>query len=118
MHGDGLDELTTTGETEVAEWRDGDIRLFRVTPEAVGLPRARIEDLKGGAPEANAKALRRVLGGQSGPYRDMVLLNAAAALLVADRVETLSAGAEMAAETIDAGLAAQALERLVAVTNA
>jgi anthranilate phosphoribosyltransferase len=117
VHGDGLDELTTTGETEVAEWRDGDIRLFRVTPEAVGLPRARLDDLKGSAPDANAQALRRMLGGQTGPYRDMVLLNSAAALLVAEKVETLSEGAALAAKVIDDGRAAAALDRLVAITT-
>jgi anthranilate phosphoribosyltransferase len=117
VHGDGMDELTTTGETEVAEWRDGDLRLFRVTPEAVGLPRARIENLRGGEPDANALALRAVLGGQTGAYRDMVLLNAAAALLVADKVETLSEGAALAAEVIDDGRAAAVLDRLVAITN-
>ncbi|HLK23115.1 MAG TPA: anthranilate phosphoribosyltransferase [Caulobacteraceae bacterium] len=118
VHGDGMDELTTTGETEVAEWRDGDLRLFRITPEAVGLPRAGIEDLRGGEPAANARALREVLGGARGPYRDMVLLNAAAALLVADRVETLGEGAAVAAAVIDDGRAASALDRLVAITNA
>jgi anthranilate phosphoribosyltransferase len=118
VHGDGMDELTTTGESEVAEWRDGDIRLFRVTPEAVGLTRARIEDLRGGEPEANALALRGVLRGDSGAYRDMVLLNAAAALLVADKVETLSEGAALAGQVIDDGRAAAVLERLVAITNA
>jgi anthranilate phosphoribosyltransferase len=118
VHGEGLDELTTTGETEVAEWRDGSLRLFRVTPEAVGLQRARIEDLRGGDPEANARALRGVLGGETGAYRAMVLLNAAAALLVADAVETLSEGVALAARVIDDGRALAALDRLVAVTNA
>jgi anthranilate phosphoribosyltransferase len=118
VHGDGLDELTTTGETEVAEWRNGEIRLFRITPEAVGLPRAKLETLTGGAPQSNARALRAVLGGGPGAYRDMVLLNAAAALLVADKVETLSEGAALAAGVIDNGQAAQALDRLVAITNA
>jgi anthranilate phosphoribosyltransferase len=118
VHGDGMDELTTTGETEVAEWRDGGVRLFRVTPEAVGLPRATLADLRGGAPEANAKALRAVLGGEPGPYRDMVLLNAAAALLVGEAVETLREGVSLAGAVIDDGRAAAALDRLVAISNA
>ena len=117
VHGDGMDELTTTGETEVAEWSDGNVRLFRITPEAVGLPRAKIEDLRGGEPDANALALRGVLQGETGAYRDMVLLNAAAALLVADKVETLGEGAALAAEVIDDGRAATVLDRLVAITN-
>jgi anthranilate phosphoribosyltransferase len=117
VHGDGMDELTTTGESEVAEWRGGDLRLFRVTPEAVGLPRASIEDLRGGEPAANALALRGVLRGKTGPYRDMVLLNAAAAMLVADKVETLSEGAALAAAVIDDGRAVAVLDRLVAITN-
>ncbi|HEY3949674.1 anthranilate phosphoribosyltransferase [Phenylobacterium sp.] len=118
VHGDGMDELTTTGETEVAEWRDGGIRLFRVTPEAVGLPRASLADLKGGAPEANARALRAVLAGEPGPYRDIVLLNAAAALLVAETVETLRDGVALAGAVIDDGRATAALDRLVEISNA
>src|SRR5580700_2669649 len=118
VHGAGMDELTTTGESEVAEWRDGDIRLFRITPESVGLPRANIDDLRGGEPEANALALRALLRGENGAYRDMVLLNAAAAMLVADKVETLAEGAALAAQVIDDGRAAQVLDRLVAITNA
>jgi anthranilate phosphoribosyltransferase len=118
VHGDGMDELTTTGETEVAEWRDGGIRLFRITPEAVDLPRARLDDLRGGAPEDNARALRAVLGGESGPYRDIVRLNAAAALLVGERVETLRDGVDLAGEVIDDGRALTALDRLVEISNA
>jgi anthranilate phosphoribosyltransferase len=117
VHGDGLDELTTTGETDVAEWRDGGLRLFRITPEAVGLTRARIEDIRGGEPEENARALRELLAGAKGAYRDIVLLNAAAALLVGDKVETLSDGVALAAAVIDDGRAAAALERLVSITN-
>jgi anthranilate phosphoribosyltransferase len=118
VHGDGMDELTTTGESEVAEWRDGAVRLFRITPEAVGLPRASLEDLRGGAPEANARALRAVLGGEPGPYRDMVLLNAAAALLVGETVETLREGVSLAGQVIDDGRAGAALDCLIEITNA
>jgi anthranilate phosphoribosyltransferase len=117
VHGQGMDELTTTGETEVAEWKDGAVRLFNVTPEAVGLKRASLDDLKGGSPSQNAIALRAVLAGETGAYRDIVLLNAAAGLLVADHVETLSDGIEAAAASIDSGKASTALERLAAVTS-
>jgi anthranilate phosphoribosyltransferase len=118
VHGQGMDEITTTGETQVAEWREGQVRLFRVTPEAVGLPRAALADLTGGSPAQNAEALRALLGGQTGPYRDIVLLNAAAAFLVADKVETLREGVELAAAVIDDGRAAGALARLIEATKA
>lgn len=117
VHGQGLDELTTTGDTEVAEWRDGAVRRFQVTPEEAGLPRADIADLRGGDAEENAIALTALLGGAPGAYRDIVLLNAAAALVVGDRVETLSEGAELAAAVIDDGRARRALDRLVEATN-
>jgi anthranilate phosphoribosyltransferase len=117
VHGGGMDELTTTGETEIAEWRDGGLRLFTVTPEAVGLPRATVADLQGGDPAANAQALRDLLAGRAGAYRDIVLLNAAAALLIADRVETLRDGVVLAGEVIDSGQAQEALDRLVEATN-
>src|SRR3569623_1540788 len=79
VHGQGMDEITTTGETQVAEWRDGQVRLIRITPEAVGLKRAALADLTGGSPSENADALQALLAGAEGPYRDIVLLNAAAA---------------------------------------
>ena len=116
VHGAGLDELTTTGETQVAEWRDGFVRLFNITPEAVGLPRATLADITGGAPEYNATELLALLDGKKSAYRDIVTLNAAAAFLVGDRVETLREGIELAAEVIDAGKARLALDTLVAVT--
>jgi anthranilate phosphoribosyltransferase len=117
VHGEGLDEMTTTGVTEVAEWRDGGVRLFSVTPEAVGLPRATLADLAGGDPLSNADAIRRLLAGKTGPYRDIVLLNAAAGLLVGEKVETLREGVELAAQALDDGAAHLALERLVEATN-
>jgi anthranilate phosphoribosyltransferase len=113
VHGQGLDEMTTTGATEVAEWRDDAVRLFSVKPEDVGLPRAAVSDLAGGGPDENAKAIRRLLEGKKGAYRDIVLLNAAAALLVAERAETLKEGVALAAAAIDEGHARQALERLI-----
>ncbi|HXU99404.1 MAG TPA: anthranilate phosphoribosyltransferase [Caulobacteraceae bacterium] len=117
VHGEGLDEITTTGTTHVAEWRDGGIRLFNITPEAVGLPRAALADLRGGDPKENAEALRALLAGASGPYRNVVLINAAAAFLVADKVETLREGVDLAAEAIDSGAAAASLDRLIALTR-
>jgi anthranilate phosphoribosyltransferase len=118
VHGDGLDEITTTGPTQVAEWRDGSLRLFNVTPEAVGLPRAALADLRGGDPRHNAQALRALLEGAPGAYRDVVLLNAAAALLVSERVETLREGVEIAAQAVDSGAAARALDVMIGATNA
>jgi anthranilate phosphoribosyltransferase len=117
VHGEGMDELTTTGETEVAEWHNGAVRLFRITPEAVGLRRATLSELTGGSPEENAKALRALLDGEEGAYRDIVLLNAAAGFLVGEKVETLREGVELAAKSIDSGAARAALEKLIEVTN-
>jgi anthranilate phosphoribosyltransferase len=117
VHGQGLDELTTTGSTQVAEWREGGIRLFTVTPEAVGLPKASLSDLVGGDPAFNAQAIRDLLAGKAGPYRDIVQLNAAAALFVAERVETLRDGAELAGKVIDDGRAQATLAALVAASN-
>ena len=116
VHGsDGLDELTVTGPSYVAELKEGQIRTFEVTPEDAGLPRAKLEDLKGGDAIANARALRALLHGQPGPYRDVVLLNSAAALIVAGVVEDLRAGVERASQAIDTGNALATLERLVSV---
>ena len=117
VYGDGLDELTTAGETQVAEWRNGAVRLFTITPEAVGLPRATLADLRGGPPDHNAAALTALLAGAVGPYRDIVLLNAAAAFLVADKVETLREGLALAQTSIDSGAAAAALSALINVTS-
>jgi len=117
VHGEGLDEITTAGATQVAEWRDGAIRLFNITPEAVGLPRAAVSDLQGGDPAANAAALRDLLAGAHGAYRDVVLLNAAAAFLVCEKVETLREGVAVAAAAIDSGAAAAALDKLIAFTR-
>jgi anthranilate phosphoribosyltransferase len=117
VHGAGLDEITTAGETQVAALHDGEISTFTLTPEQVGLPRARAEDLKGGDAEHNAIALRAVLGGEKSPYRDIVLINAAAGLVVAGRVTALEEGVAAAAEAIDSGKAEAALHKLVAVSR-
>jgi anthranilate phosphoribosyltransferase len=119
VHGsDGIDEITTTGPTHVAELNGGQVRRFKIAPEDAGLPRAAADDLKGGDAEANAAAIRAMVGGQHGPYRDIVLLNAGAALVVAGKAVDLRTGATTAAQAIDGGRAKQALERLVAITNA
>ena len=118
VHGSGLDELTTTGETQVAEWRDGGLRLFTITPEAVGLRRADLSELKGGEPAENAVALRALLDGKMDAYRDVVALNAAAAFLIGDKVETLRDGVTLAQAAIDDGRAKAALDRLIEVTAA
>jgi anthranilate phosphoribosyltransferase len=118
VHGaDGLDELTTTGPTRVAELKDGAVRVFEVTPEEAGIPRVLLAALKGGNAEANANAIRQVLAGEPGPFRDIVLLNAAAALIVGGKAASLGDGVERAARAIDTGAAVQALDKLVAVTN-
>src|SRR5690606_9812564 len=118
VHGhDGLDELTTTGSTKVAELKDGKIRLFEVTPADAGLPPAKLADLKGGNAEATAAAIRDVLAGKPGPFRDVVLLNAAAALIVGGKTQSLTEGVELAARSIDSGAAQHALDRLIAITN-
>ncbi len=118
VHGCGLDELTTTGESHVAEWRDGGVRLFSVTPEAVGLRRAELSELKGGEPAQNAEALRALLDGREDAYRDVVALNAAAAFVVAERVESLRDGVALAQAVIDDGRAKTALDRLIEATAA
>ncbi len=119
VHGsDGLDELTTTGVTYVAELKDGKVRTFEVTPEDAGLARAKSEDLKGGDPEYNAKALRDVLEGAQTAYRDIALLNAAAALIVAGKARDLKDGVSQAAAAIADGRAEQTLAVLIACTNA
>lgn len=118
VHGQGLDELTTTGESLVAEWCNGSVRTFTVTPEEAGLQRASIEDLRGGDAEANALALSALLAGETGAYRDIVLLNAAAALVVADRADDLKSGVSVAADAIDSGRAQAALHALARITSA
>jgi anthranilate phosphoribosyltransferase len=117
VHGAGIDELTTAGVTKVAEFRDGKVTSFEVTPEEAGLRRVALDDLKGGEPAHNAALMRELLGGAPGPLRDVVLLNSAAALVVAGRAEDLRAGVALAARAIDSGAALQVLDRLVAMTN-
>ncbi len=115
--GDGMDELTLTGESSVAELRDGRVRTFTASPEDAGLARASPKDLIGGDAAANAASIRRLLDGAPGPYRDIVLLNAGAALVVAGQAGDLREGAAHAARSIDTGAAGGALERLIACTQ-
>jgi anthranilate phosphoribosyltransferase len=118
VHGsDGLDEITLTGPTFVAALENGAIRSFEVSPEDVGLKRVPGEALKGGDAAANAVALRSVLAGQPSPYRDVALLNAAAALIVAGRAKDLKEGMALGIRSLNEGAAAERLQQLVAVSN-
>jgi anthranilate phosphoribosyltransferase len=118
VHGsDGLDEITLTGPTFVAALEGGAIRSFEVSPEDVGLKRVAGEALKGGNAAANAVALQSVLDGKPSPYRDVALLNAAAALVVAGRTKDLKEGLTLGIQSIDSGAAAERLKRLIAISN-
>jgi anthranilate phosphoribosyltransferase len=117
VHGMGLDELTLAGPSEVVELKDGTLRAFQVTPGDAGLPTAPPEALRGGEPAENAAALQALLEGAPGPYRDCVLLNAAAALIVAGRAGTLREGVALAARSIDAGAALDVLRKLRAAAT-
>jgi anthranilate phosphoribosyltransferase len=118
VHGsDGMDELTTTGPSVVAELNEGRITEHRIDPEALGLPRAQPSDLVGGDAAANAGAIRTVLSGQTGPLRDIVVLNAAAGLVVAGVASGLADGIARASAAIDSGAARAALERAVAISR-
>jgi len=119
VHGaDGTDEISISGPTAVAELKGGKIKGREVHPEDAGLPVHPFKDILGGTPAENAAAFRALLDGEKGAYRDAVLLNAAAALLVAEKVSSLSEGAEMAAESIDSGAAKHRVEGLAHVTSA
>jgi anthranilate phosphoribosyltransferase len=119
VHGsDGLDEITLSGTTAVAELKNGEITSFEISPEDAGLPRAPAEALKGGDAQANAVALRAVLEGMPGPYRDVALLNAAATLVVAGRAKDLKEGVALGTQSIDSGAAEARLKKLVAVSEA
>jgi anthranilate phosphoribosyltransferase len=118
VHGkDGLDELTTTDITYVATLADGVITRSEIAPEDAGLDRARLEDLRGGAAADNAKALRDVFAGKRGAYRDIIVLNAAAALMVAERATDIMSGAGLAGKLLDSGAAREKMEQLVKVSN-
>jgi anthranilate phosphoribosyltransferase len=119
VHGsDGLDELTTTGPTRVVVVRAGTLESIEVTPGSVGMPTATLDQLAVGDPDANAAVARSVLEGEPGPLRDMVVLNAAAGLVVADVADDLADGVERAARAVDDGGALRVLGELVAVSRA
>jgi anthranilate phosphoribosyltransferase len=118
VHGhDGLDELTTTGATDVAEVKDGKVTVFEVTPADAGLAPAKLSDLKGGDEKHNAAAIRDVLSGKQTPLRDIALLSASAAMIVGGKVTTLTEGVALGARSIESGAAGRALDRLVAITK-
>src|ERR1700742_403679 len=118
VHGsDGLDEITLTGPTFVAALENGNVRTFEGTPEDAGLGRVGGDALKGGDADANAVALRSVLDGKPSAYRDVALLNAAAALIVAGKARTLKEGVAIGTEALDSGAAAARLKQLIAVSN-
>ena len=117
VHGDGMDEVTTTGVTHVAALEDGKIRTFDLTPKDFGVDVAAMADLKGGDGIANAAALRDVLSGKRDAYRDVSLCNAAAAIVIAGKAETLGQAMEIVSEALDSGAAAAALGRLFLVSN-
>jgi anthranilate phosphoribosyltransferase len=118
VHGsDGLDEITLTGPTFVAALENGTIRTFEVSPDEADLPRCGSEGLRGGDAAANAVALMSVLDGMPSPYRDVALLNAAAALLVAGRARTLKEGVAIGRDALDSGAAAVRLKQLIAISN-
>ena len=119
VHGsDGLDEITTAGPTHVAALENGAVRTFEIAPEEVGLKRAKPEALRGGDAEHNAKALVGVLKGERGPFRDVAVLNASAALVVAGKAKDLKDGVALAQKSIDSGEAEGALERLIVISGA
>jgi anthranilate phosphoribosyltransferase len=118
VHGsDGLDEITTTGPTEVLALENGALRRFRITPEEVGIIPCKLIDLRGGDPSFNATALRRVLDGEKSAYRDIAALNAAAALVVAGKAPDLKAGLKYAEDALDSGGARATLENLIIISN-
>ena len=119
VHGwDGLDEITTSGPTSVAALENGKVTTFEIKPEDVGLAKAKPEQLRGGDAEANATALMDVLRGKKGPYRDVAILNAAAALVVAGKAKDLKDGVAIATKSVDSAEAEGRLDRLIAVSNA
>jgi anthranilate phosphoribosyltransferase len=118
VHGlDGLDEITITGPTRVAEARDGSVRTYEVDPEEFGMKRATLADISGGDAAENAAIIREVLSGKKSPRRDVVVLNSAAALVAAGRADHLAGGVPLAAQSIDSGAAAAKLAALAAFTT-
>ncbi|MDH4414435.1 MAG: anthranilate phosphoribosyltransferase [Rhizobium sp.] len=117
VHGSGLDEITTTGPSQVAELKDGEIRSFELTPDDFGVETVSLDAIRGGDGAVNAAALRDVLGGAKTAYRDVALCNAAASLIVAGKAKDVTEGMHLASQSLDTGSAARALETLVAISN-
>lgn len=118
VHGeDGLDEITITGKTQVCELKEGRIENYNISPEDLGLPRASLDSLKGGTAEENAAILRSILSGKSGPQRDVVLINSAAAIMAGDKSQSLEEGLGLARESLDSGRALTKLEQLIKLTQ-
>jgi len=118
VHGaGGVDEISVAGPTKVAELKDGQIRTFEISPAEAGIAEAPLDAVKGGDAQQNAEAMRALLDGAAGPYRDTVLLNAGAALIVAGKAANIREGVALAAASIDQGHARAALDKLIAVSN-
>jgi anthranilate phosphoribosyltransferase len=113
VHGEGMDEITNTGETSIAELRDGVVKSYKLRPEELGYPLARASDIAGGTPEENAGKLVQVMLGKKSPARDIIAMNSGAAVYVSDLASTLKKGAEMAEAAIDSGKALETLQRMV-----
>jgi anthranilate phosphoribosyltransferase len=119
VHGlDGLDEITITGPTRIAEVREGTVRTYEITPQEFGLSRGTLDDISGGDAAVNAEIIGNILAGKKSPRRDVVLLNAAAALVAAGGVDHLADALPLASKSIDSGAAAAKLEALIHFTNA
>ena len=119
MHGDGgLDELSISGASVVVTLRDGEVGNLVVDPDDLGITRAPLDAIRGGSPAVNADIVRRTLDGEAGPVRDIVLLNAAAALCVAGRVSDLASGFDAAADAVASGAATRVLETFIRTSQA
>jgi len=118
VHGDGLDEIATSGPTRVAMLLDGKVSVRDIGPEDAGVSWSPLTALAGGSAEENAAALQRLLNGETGAYRDIVLINSSAALIIGGMVANLKEGAALAAEAIDSGNAKAKLEKLIAISRA
>jgi anthranilate phosphoribosyltransferase len=118
VHGaDGLDEITITDVTHFASLENGQVTEGQIAPEDAGVNRARLADIKGGSADDNAAALKHLFGGEKGPYRDIVLLNAGAALMVSDRAKDVKEGVTLAAQALDSGAAKAKLDALIEASN-
>jgi anthranilate phosphoribosyltransferase len=118
VHGeDGMDEITLGGKTTVCELKNGKVARYNIEPEEFGFAHTSVNQLRGGTPQENADILSRVLGGEKGPYRDITLLNAAAALVAADSAKDLKKGVKLASDSIDSGTAMKKLEGLAKLTQ-